>query len=143
MPQIGLTQIETIPSTFAENLPKTLAPFEYVLQTATQKALKVYEREVNNTELGEPALIIAADTIVVGHLGEILEKPRSEREHLAMLRGLRDGGVHKVFTAVACITPLKSLRDPGYAMETHVEETVVRFDSNGNDPRVPLPRLSY
>ncbi|KAF2839318.1 Maf-domain-containing protein [Patellaria atrata CBS 101060] len=131
--QIGLTNVEIIPSTFEENLSKSLAPFEYVLQTATQKALTVYEREINNTNRGEPALIIAADTVVVSHFGDILEKPRSEKEHITMLTALRDTGVHKVYTAVACMTPLESAKDPGYALETHVEETAVRFDPNITD----------
>lgn len=91
----------------------------------------MYEREVNNTTLGEPALIIAADTIVVGHFGDILEKPRSEKEHIATLKMLRDQHVHKVYTAVAAIAPLESAKDPGYSLETHVEETTVRFDPNG------------
>jgi len=131
--QIGLTQLETIPSTFAENLPHTLSPFEYVLQTATAKATAVYQREINNVTLGEPALIIAADTIVVDHWGQILEKPRSEKEHIAMLRGLRGSGAHKVYTAVACMAPLDTAVTPGYALETHVEETSVWFDANVTD----------
>ena len=124
---IGLTNLEIIPSSFAENLPKT-SPYEYVLATATEKAISVYRREVNNEEKGEPALIIAADTIVVSHAGEILEKPRSETHHIAMLKSLRDAGAHRVYTAVACMVPLESARDPGYALETAVEETVVTFD---------------
>jgi len=128
--QIGLTNLEIIPSSFAENLSKSLSPFEYVLETATRKCMAVYEREVENESKGEPALIIGADTIVVGHFGEILEKPRSEAEHIGMLKMLRDTGMHKVYTAVACAAPLESARDPGYALETHVEETSVKFDKN-------------
>jgi len=69
------------------------------------------------------------------HLGNILEKPRSEREHVAMLKQLRDenGGWHKVFTAVVCIAPLEVPVDPGYAIETHVEETLVKFDQSVTD----------
>ena len=116
-----------IPSAFEENLSKSLSPFEYVLQTATQKAVQVYEKEIDSKK-GEPALIIAADTIVVGHFGEILEKPRSEGQHIGMLKMLRDTGEHKVYTAVACMAPLESAKDPGYRLETHVEETSVQFD---------------
>lgn len=93
--------------------------------------MTVYEQEIDNKEKGEPALIIAADTVVVGHFGEILEKPRSEREHIDMLKGLRDGGEHKVFTAVVCMRPLESAMEPGYAIETHVEDTTVKFDTTG------------
>jgi septum formation protein len=130
---IGLTNIEIIPSSFEENLPKSASPFEYVLATATEKALEVYKREINNESKGEPAMIIAADTIVVSSSGAILEKPRSEAQHIAMLKSLRDTGVHRVYTAVACMAPLESARDPGYAMDTAVEETAVKFDSTVTD----------
>ncbi|KAF2090919.1 Maf-domain-containing protein [Saccharata proteae CBS 121410] len=131
--QLGLRDVEIVPSTFAENLSKSLSPFEYVLATATEKAMAVYAKEINNTEKGEPALLIAADTVVVGHFGEILEKPRNEREHVAMLKGLRDTGEHKVYTAVVCMAPLESAKDPGYVIETHVEETTVKFDNTVTD----------
>ncbi|OCT47524.1 Maf-like protein [Cladophialophora carrionii] len=131
--QIGLTNVEIVPSKFEENLPKTLSPFEYVLATAAQKGLAVYKQEIDNEEKGEPALIIAADTIVVSSLGEILEKPRSEAHHINMLKGLRDSGVHKVYTAVCLVSPLQSARDPGYAIETATEETTVKFDSEITD----------
>jgi septum formation protein len=130
---IGLTNIEIIPSSFAENLPKSASPFEYVLATATEKALAVYKQEINNETKGEPALIIAADTIVVSSAGEVLEKPRSEAQHIAMLKSLRDTGVHRVYTAVVCMAPLESARDPGYALETAVEETSVKFDPDVTD----------
>ena len=41
------------------------------------------------------------------------------------------GSWHKVYTAIAVMAPLESARDPGYALETHVEETGVKFDSSG------------
>jgi septum formation protein len=125
---IGLTNLEILPSSFAEDLPKTLSPYEYVLATATEKAVAIYKKEINNVEKGEPGLIIAADTIVVSHGGELLEKPRNEAQHIAMLKNLRDTGIHRVYTAVACMVPLESAREPGYALETAVEETKVKFD---------------
>ncbi|KAF2174899.1 septum formation protein, partial [Zopfia rhizophila CBS 207.26] len=131
--QIGLINLDIVPSQYPEDLPKSLSPFEYVLRTATNKALEVYRREIDNVEKGEPALIIAADTVVVSHGGKILEKPRNEVDHIQMLTMLRDEGVHKVCTAIAVMTPLKSAKDPGYALETHVEETAVKFDSNVTD----------
>lgn len=90
---------------------------------------------------GEPALVIAADTVVSTHLGDILEKPRNEKDHVATLKMLRDqnGGWHKVYTAVVCIAPLESAVDPGYAMESHVEETAVKFDDSVTDELI----LSY
>jgi predicted house-cleaning NTP pyrophosphatase (Maf/HAM1 superfamily) len=48
-----------------------------------------------------------------------------------MLKMLRDQGEHKVMTAVAIMKPLESAMDPGYRLETHVEETTVKFDPLG------------
>lgn len=132
--QIGLSSLEIIPSTVPEAFPKSLSPFEYVLQTATQKAVTVYTAEINNASRGEPALVIAADTVVVTpQSGQVVEKPRSERDHVAMLQGLRDWGTHQVFTAVVVMAPLPSARVPGYALESTVEETTVRFGKDVTD----------
>lgn len=100
----------------------------------------MYEATIDDPK-GEPALVIAADTVVSTNVGDILEKPRSEKEHVAMLQMLRDlnGGWHKVYTAVVCVTPLESAMDPGYAIETHVEETDVKFDQSVTDELI----LSY
>jgi septum formation protein len=38
-----------------------------------------------------------------------------------------------VYTAIVVMVPLASARQPGYAMDTHVEETDVRFDSEVTD----------
>ena len=129
--QVGLTKIDVCPSKFAESLDHSLGALNYVLETASAKAHDVYRTEINNTEKGEPAIVIAADTIIVSHSGRILEKPRSEADHLSMLKMLRDQGEHKVMTAVAVMRPLESAVEPGYAMETHVEETTVKFDPTG------------
>ncbi|EDU47730.1 Maf Nucleotide-binding protein implicated in inhibition of septum formation [Pyrenophora tritici-repentis] len=131
--QVGLTKIDVVPSKFAENLDHSLGALNYVLQTASAKAHDVYRTEINNAERGEPGILIAADTIIVSHDGRILEKPRSEADHLSMLKMLRDQGEHKVMTAVAVMRPLESAVEPGYAMETHVEETTVRFDPTVTD----------
>lgn len=131
--QIGLSNLEIIPSTVPEAFPKSLAPFEYVLKTATQKAMTVYTAEINNTTRGEPALVIAADTVVVTNTGQVLEKPRSEADHIAMLTNLRDQVHHNVFTAVVAMAPLSSARDPGYALESTVEVTTVRFGQDISD----------
>ena len=113
-----------------------MSPFEYVLQTATQKATTVYAAELDHPDRGDPALVIAADTVVISKAGEILEKPRSEAEHISMLKTLRDSVTHKVFTAVAVMAPLESAKDPGYALETSVEETTVRFDKTITDDMI-------
>lgn len=92
--------------------------------------MDVYQKEVDS-DRGEPALVIAADTIVVSRSGEIMEKPRSEADHIMMLKMLRDTGIHKVYTAVALMKPMEEAKDPGYEMETCVEETTVKFDDSG------------
>ncbi|KAJ5649039.1 dTTP/UTP pyrophosphatase [Penicillium longicatenatum] len=131
---LGLPNIEILPSNAEEDLPKSLGPVEYVLATATKKAQAVYSQEIDNEVKGEPALIIAADTIVVDVTTEsILEKPRSEAHHFSMLRALRDARDHKVYTAIVAMAPLASARQPGYAMEIVVEETNVRFDGDVTD----------
>ena len=50
-----------------------------------------------------------------------------------MLKTLRKEGIHKVLTAVIVMAPLPSARDPGYVMETAVEETIVRFARETSD----------
>lgn len=134
MSLLGLPNLEIIPSNAAEDLPKTLAPFEYVLATAQKKAHAVYTQEINNEAQDEPALILAADTVVVDTTsGSILEKPRSEGHHLSMLRALRDSRDHMVYTAIVAMAPLASAREPGYVIESVVEETAVRFGADVSD----------
>jgi septum formation protein len=134
MSYLGLPNIEIIPSTEPEDFPKNMVPLEYVLATATKKAQTIYRKEIVNEAKGEPALILAADTVVVDPTtGTILEKPRSEAQHVAMLIDLRNMRDHKVYTAIVVMVPLASARQPGYVMETHVEETDVRFDSEVTD----------
>lgn len=133
---LGFKNVEVIPSTKPENLSKEdLGPFEYVLQTAIQKCLDVYTIVISNSSLSipDPSLVVAADTIMVTITGRILEKPRSENDHIQMLQMLRDQKVHKCFTAVVAIAPREDARDPGYNIETTVEETVVHFSPEVSD----------
>lgn len=95
--------------------------------------MHVYSSQLENAELGEPAVVLAADTIVVSLSGQVLEKPRSEANHIAMLKMLRNSGYHRVYTAVVAMAPLTSARNPGYATESTVEETTVRFGSDISD----------
>jgi MAF protein len=134
-PQIGLTNLEITPSTTPESLPKSLGPLEYVLQTARLKCLSVYETALQNSlaSIPDPACVIAADTIVVSSSGRILEKPRSEADHLSMLKLLRDQKTHKVYTAVCVLAPREDARHPGYNLETSVEMTTVRFADVGDE----------
>ncbi|PQE28032.1 hypothetical protein CJF32_00005790 [Rutstroemia sp. NJR-2017a WRK4] len=133
---IGLTNLEIIPSTVPEDLSKEeLGPFEYVLQTAIQKCLSVYETCLKNSlaSIPDPHVVIAADTVIVTNAGFILEKPRSEADHIRMLKRLRDEKTHKVFTAVAVLVPREDARFPGYNCENEVVETKVVFDAEMGD----------
>ncbi|KAL5117278.1 hypothetical protein ACEQ8H_004837 [Pleosporales sp. CAS-2024a] len=131
--QIGLTHMDIVPSHFAEDLSHSLGALNYVLETASAKAQDVYRREIDHAHKADLALVIAADTIIVAHSGRILEKPRGEADHVAMLKMLRDDGQHKVMTAIAVMRPNESGAHPGYRMETHVEETTVWFDGSVSD----------
>lgn len=104
-----------------------------MLQTALQKVRSVYAETIDT--LPEPCLVLGADTVISTHMGQILEKPRSEGEHMGMLKTLRDqnNGWHKVYTAVVVMSPLETAVEPGYALEHHVEETAVKFDQNVTD----------
>lgn len=58
-----------------------------------------------------------------------------------MLKSLAHGGAggnktHKVYTAIVAMSPLVSARDPGYALESHVEETGVVFGSDITDEEI-------
>lgn len=131
--QLGFTKISVIPSLFKEDLDKSaLTPFQYVLDTATHKALDIYRSEIDADK--EPSLVIGADTIILSSTNQILEKPRSKGHHFEMLKSLRDANSpHKVFTAVVCIVPYELPIHPGYALESHIEETEVHFDSQITD----------
>ncbi|KAK2627477.1 hypothetical protein QTJ16_003443 [Diplocarpon rosae] len=132
---IGLSNLEIVPSTKPEDLPKSQPPFEYVLATAVQKCLDVYSLAIDDSlaSIPDPSLVIAADTVIVTGSGRILEKPRNEKDHIFMLKLLRDQRVHKVFTAVAVLAPREDARDPGYNLETTVEETKVVFAKEVSD----------
>ncbi|RDW73043.1 acetylserotonin methytransferase-like protein [Coleophoma cylindrospora] len=133
---IGLVDLEITPSTKPENLSKTeLTPFEYVLATAIQKCQDVYTTtlETQIASIPDPTVVISADTIIVTTSGRILEKPRSEADHIAMLKMLRDQGMHRCYTAVCVIAPRDDARHPGYNEETTVEETKVFFDQTISD----------
>ncbi|KAK9245743.1 Maf-like protein [Lipomyces tetrasporus] len=130
--QIGITNFDVVKSGFAEDLNKSeLSVYEYVQETASQKALSVYKQEIESED--EPALIIAADTIVLSK-NQIVEKPKSAIDHFRMLQSLRDDDFpHRVFTAVACVAPLAEPVYPGYNLQTHIEETQVFFAKDVSD----------
>lgn len=126
--QVGLTNLEIIPSTKPENLSKdSLGPYEYVNATARQKCLDIYTTQIEQGK--EPEMVISADTIIVTREGRILEKPPSEQAHIRMLKQLRDSRWHKVLTAICCMAPKEDAAYPGYELATHIEETKVYFAS--------------
>jgi septum formation protein len=132
---LGFKHVTVFPSGFAEDLDKfALAPFEYVVQTATHKAVDVY-RAVVDADV-PPSMVLGADTIVVVD-GEIFEKPRGFDHHVQMLKQLRDfNKPHKVYTGLACIVPLEQPVAPGYALETALDFTDVYFDSSVTDEQI-------
>jgi septum formation protein len=85
-------------------------PYEFVKENSKQKALKVYESNLDCD------LVIAADTIVVFVFNKkskvinnkILEKPESKEEAFNMLSML-SGNKHEVFTGVTLIIKDKGL----------------------------------
>jgi MAF protein len=134
-PQLGLTNLEVLPSTEPENLDKkTYGPHEYVAATARQKCLSVYEAALQNhlASIPDPDVVIAADTVIVTRDGAVLEKPRSETDHIKMLKHLRDTRVHRVLTAVCVLAPRDDARHPGYEIAAHTEETKVYFASESD-----------
>lgn len=133
--QVGFTNLEITPSTKPEDLDKkAYGPWEYVATTAHNKCLDVYTTSIETSlaSIPDPALVIAADTIIVTRDGRILEKPRSEADHIRMLKLLRDTRMHRVLTSVTVLAPREDARAPGYDIQSHTEETKVYFWEEGN-----------
>ncbi|GAB1311037.1 threonyl-tRNA synthetase [Madurella fahalii] len=137
--QIGLPDLEVMPSTEPEDLDKKKhSPEEYVAATARRKCLAVYQAAIeaqdaqdaglaDPQQLRDPALVIAADTVIATRSGQVLEKPRSEADHVRMLKHLRDTREHRVLTGVCVLAPKADASHPGYEMAAHVEHTRVVF----------------
>ncbi|GAA97741.1 uncharacterized protein L969DRAFT_97445 [Mixia osmundae IAM 14324] len=129
--QIGLAP-EIIPSTFSENLPHDsfaddeLGLGAYAVATASEKALEVYLRLVEQSPEDAPDLVIGADTVVLlDHA--ILEKPGTKAENMRMLLEL-NGRTHQVATGIVLVIPC--LTSPGYVIKTLLETTTVEFAEN-------------
>ena len=141
--QVGLTNLEIVPSTKSEDLDKAQGPHEYVAATARQKCLDVYQGALLSAQqqqgqaggggedgqrgAADPDVVIAADTVIVTSEGRVLEKPQSDAEHKRMLRHLRDSRRHSVLTAVCVLAPKPDASHPGYELAAHLEETRVYF----------------
>jgi MAF protein len=93
-----------------------------------QAALAQQESAASGKDVpADPEVVIAADTVIVTKSGEVVEKPRSEADHRAMLRRLRDTRTHKVLTAVCVLAPRRDAKHPGYVLAEAAEETRVVF----------------
>ena len=85
-------RFDILPSGVDEKLDETVSPYDTVKILSARKAESVLER------VYEPAVILAADTIVAIH-GRVLGKPADDAEAAAMLR-LLQGKTHTVYTGV-------------------------------------------
>jgi len=117
--------------------------YEYPVATATQKAVEVYRRLVQEDLDNPPDLVIGADTVVLSHYSpatsmahqsslperrpDILEKPKNKADNLRMLLEL-NGGACEVVTGVSIVYPIISA--PGYQIKSIDERAVVYFAQN-------------
>lgn len=95
--QLGLP-VEFVASHADESVPPHLAPADIVETLSLRKASAVC---VHPGAAGQRGIVVGSDTIVVLD-GEVLGKPRDEKEAFAMLASLR-GRTHRVYTGLACI----------------------------------------
>ncbi|CAD6582013.1 MAG: hypothetical protein TREMPRED_003155 [Tremellales sp. Tagirdzhanova-0007] len=135
---------EIIPSTFAEDLPKSsfhgrLA--DYPIATAGEKAMEVYERLIKIDDKNPADLVISGDTVVIfpperdtveggvfhGEMSEIFEKPISKVDQLRTL-SLMAGRACEVVTGVTIVYP--TVEAPGYKLESISCSTIVHFGDN-------------
>ena len=101
--QAGITPDAVLPAAIDETVLKGEMPRVHAQRLAAEKARRV-ESEWN----GEPAFILAADTVVaVGR--RILPKAEDDEQVRACLK-LLSGRRHQVITAVALVTPDGRLR---------------------------------
>ncbi|MCR4881739.1 MAG: Maf family protein [bacterium] len=92
--KIGL-EFEVIPSNYDEKIQDNIFTYEKIETLAKNKAIDVAQR------ITEPAVIIAADTVVVLD-GKILGKPHSKQDAEEMIKSL-SGKTHEVITSIAMI----------------------------------------
>ncbi|MER3447242.1 MAG: septum formation inhibitor Maf [Blastocatellia bacterium] len=94
--KLGL-KFDTIPSLIDEIPLPGESPEDFALRVSAEKALSV------SRNLGDDSVVIGADTIVVIE-GEILGKPKDEKEAMAMLEKI-SGKEHRVITGFSIIKP--------------------------------------
>ena len=106
--QAGITPDAVLPASINETVLKGEQPRAHAQRLAAEKARKVESEWALKREGGNPAFILAADTVVaVGR--RILPKAADDKEVLACLK-LLSGRRHQVITAVALVTPDAKLR---------------------------------
>jgi septum formation protein len=97
----------------AANLSEDLLPNEaaaaYVQRLAEEKAQAVWNAHKSSETVGDPLVVLGADTCVVVE-GHILGKPADSADARRMLE-LLSGRTHAVLTGIAAITAKKTLRD--------------------------------
>lgn len=98
--RLGYLEVSVKVSSFAENLPKTINPIDYAVETAYYKARDIYEKT--------GGLVLGADTIVV--IGDkILGKPSDKNEALEMFKMLCDK-THYVVTGICLMSIDKTIK---------------------------------
>ncbi|ESP00014.1 hypothetical protein LOTGIDRAFT_178022 [Lottia gigantea] len=102
---VGLS-FEVIPSSFEENLDKSLfkQPSDYVKETARLKTIEVVDRLKTDQRI--PDLVIGADTVVAMD-DKIYEKPKDRQDAINMLKSFNNRS-HSVYTGVVLATPKSS-----------------------------------
>ncbi|TXT11028.1 hypothetical protein VHUM_01779 [Vanrija humicola] len=135
---------EIVPSTFDEDLPKSMFEgrlADYPVATAGEKAMEVYERLIKENEADPADIVISADTVVIfppekdtaeggvahGEHSEILEKPPNKHEQLRLL-DLMAGRACEVVTAVCIVYP--TVEHPGFKLQSINQSTTVHFYDN-------------
>lgn len=108
---LGIQGLEIIPAVGEEKRNPALSPAELVMSLSEAKAREVFSKNPG-------AAVIGADTVVALD-GEILGKPKNEKDAFRML-SLLSGRAHEVLTGVTVISP------EGHA-ESGAEITRVRF----------------
>uniref|UniRef100_A0A915M1Y1 Uncharacterized protein n=1 Tax=Meloidogyne javanica TaxID=6303 RepID=A0A915M1Y1_MELJA len=117
----GITPFLVRPSTYAEDLPRSLNIKEFVEETAKQKAEQV-EGELKNEKI-EFDLLIACDTMISID-GKLIGKPLNNNDAFNILKSL-DGRKHQVRTGICLIN--KEGKKIVFSVETEVE-----FGRNGD-----------
>ncbi|MEY9091497.1 nucleoside triphosphate pyrophosphatase [Paenibacillus sp. RC84] len=124
---------EIISSDADETVEESLGPREIVETLAVRKAEAV-SASLPGSYAPDRTVIIGSDTIVVLG-GEVLGKPKDERDALRMLSALQ-GQTHEVFSGVACLSADRrnvsvSHRRTKVTMKAMDEQRILRYIGTG------------